>query len=264
MDISKACAISFSPTKTSEKVVKTIASSISSNNTFFDLTQSSKQSTKTFESDELVVIGVPVYAGRVAPLAVERLRSIKGSKTPAVVVVLYGNREYEDALIELGDIVKAQNFIPVAGAAFIGEHSFSTSTMPIGDSRPDEDDLLRASSFGKAVAEKVKSFQPISTAPELKLPGNYPYKDGMGSLPFTPKVNHEECSLCGLCMETCPGGAITIEDKVIMDAMRCIFCCACIKNCPEEAITIEAGPILEKRQWLHENCSKRKEPELYY
>lgn len=264
MNINKVCAISFSPTKTSEKVVKIIAASMSNNTTFIDITQPSPKTTKTFEPNELVVIGVPVYAGRVAPLAAERLCSIKGSNTPAVIVVLYGNREYEDALIELMDIVKAQNFIPVAGAAFIGEHSFSTSTMAIGDGRPDEKDLSRASSFGKAVAEKVKSAQGISTAPKLKLPGNYPYKDGMGSLPFTPKVNHEECSLCGLCMETCPDGAITVEDKVIMDVMKCIFCCACIKNCPEGAITIEAGPILEKRQWLHENCSKRKEPELYY
>lgn len=264
MDISQTWAISFSPTKTSQKVVESIASAISSDKMVFDLTRSATHAPKTFGPDELVVIGVPVYAGRVAPLAVERLQLMTGSNTPAVVVVLYGNREYEDALIELRDIVKTQNFIPVAGAAFIGEHSFSTATMPIGEDRPDEEDLAKAVSFGRTVIEKIKALQNSSMASELEVPGNYPYKEGMGSLPFTPKVDQEECTLCGVCMETCPGDAITLEDNVIMDAQKCIFCCACIKNCPENAVSIDAPPMLEKRQWLHENYSERKEPELYY
>lgn len=69
---------------------------------------------KTIPSDTLTIIGVPTYAGRVAPTALERLQKIKGDNTPAITIVLYGNRDYEDALLELRDTVKQLGFIPVA------------------------------------------------------------------------------------------------------------------------------------------------------
>ena len=113
-----------------------------------DLTYPGAIETKTFDSDELVVIGVPVYAGRVAPLAAQRLKAINGNNTLAVLVLLYGNREYEDVLIELRNMVLSASFQPVAASAFIGEHSFSSSLMPIAPGRPDRDDFVSAVSFG--------------------------------------------------------------------------------------------------------------------
>ena len=60
-----------------------------------------------------------VFAPRVAETAMERLGKIRGKQVPAILIVVYGNRDYEDALIELRDYACEAGFIPVAAAAFI-------------------------------------------------------------------------------------------------------------------------------------------------
>ncbi len=158
MKISRVWTVSFSPTGTSKKTIDAIASSISGGEqASLDLTYPLAADEQSFGADELVVIGVPVYAGRVAPLAVQRLEKIQGNTTPAVLVVLYGNRDYEDALIELRDIARAASFVPVAASAFVGEHSYSAPEMPIAQGRPDQDDLDSASAFGSRISEKIAS-----------------------------------------------------------------------------------------------------------
>ncbi|MGW8195616.1 MAG: flavodoxin family protein, partial [Desulforhopalus sp.] len=140
MNINKVWAVFFSPTRTTKKIVEAVLSGIAGNNVgTYDLTYSAEGIGREFHDDELVVFGVPVYAGRVAPLAVERLAGVRGNKSPAVLVVVYGNRDYEDALIELRDLAEKASFIPVAAAAFIGEHSFSSEDFPIAQGRPDSD-----------------------------------------------------------------------------------------------------------------------------
>ncbi len=264
MKISKIWLITFSPTRTSKKIVDAIGSGMKGIPCeSIDLTYPGTKSELKFGPDELVIIGVPVYAGRVAPLAVQRLTPFQGSNTPAVIAVTYGNREFEDALIELRDLVEKATFSPLAGGAFIGEHSFSGSESPIARERPDSADLAAAKAFGVRIMEKITMAEQQGINNSLEVPGGSPYKDGMGPLPFTPAVNQSECTQCGECLPSCPTGAISLETSIELDSNLCIFCCACIKICPEEALEIAAEPIKQKRQWLYENCSKRKEPELY-
>ena len=78
----------------------------------------------------MTILSAPVYAGRLPIEAVRRLRRIKAGEAPAVVVVVYGNRAYEDALLELQDLAGEQGFRPIAAGAFIGEHSYSTTGSP--------------------------------------------------------------------------------------------------------------------------------------
>lgn len=47
-----------------------------------------------------------LYMGRVPALLHEWLSSIKAYKTPAALIVVYGSRVYDDALIELKDLCK--------------------------------------------------------------------------------------------------------------------------------------------------------------
>ena len=88
-------------------------------------------------------IAVPVYAGRVAPIALQRIRRLKGENAPVVLVAVYGNRDYEDALVELRDETTCLGFTPLAAGAFIGEHSYSRPGMPVAEGRPDANDLKR-------------------------------------------------------------------------------------------------------------------------
>ncbi|MFN2354260.1 MAG: EFR1 family ferrodoxin [Desulfopila sp.] len=263
MHINRSWSIYFSPTGTSKKIADGIASTLQ-DGVFksIELTRSHAEK-KQFAENDLAIFAVPVYAGRVAPLAAQRLAVLQGNNTPAVVVVLYGNREYEDALVELRDIVQNAGFRPVAAAAFIGEHSFSNADMPIAERRPDSNDLGKANDFAKGILEKLASRQSSDTFEHLTVPGNVPYKEQMGPMPVTPEIDKESCVRCEECVDICPNQAITMEDTPVMDVERCIFCCACIKVCPETAIHITAAPVQGKRQWLHENYSARKEPEFY-
>ena len=142
----------FSPTHTSAKIAYAIAEGMKVT-TFaeWDLTYEVPEEANL--EDELTVVAVPVYGGRVAETAVERLRNFRADQAPVVPVVVYGNRDYEDALLELSDLLKEKGFVPVAAAAFIGEHSFSRPDMPVAAGRPDEEDLRKAMAFGLQIRE---------------------------------------------------------------------------------------------------------------
>jgi ferredoxin len=264
MQIKKIRLISFSPTRTSKKVIDAIASGMGDipceTN---ELTYPDAVSELHVGAEELAIIGVPVYAGRVAPLAVKRLAALQGNKSPAVIVVTYGNRDFEDALIELRDIAVKANFFPLAAGTFIGEHSYSGAEMPIAADRPDNADLAAAKAFGAQILEKLLAVEDPASADSLKVPGNIPYKEAAGKMPFTPLVLQSVCTECGACLPVCPTGAISLESGIQIDKNLCIFCCACLKSCPEDALKIAAEPIKQKVQWLHENCADRKEPGLY-
>jgi ferredoxin len=264
MQIKKIWLITFSPTRTSKHAVEAIASGLPGVPwETIDLTYSDTVSIRQFAADELVVIGVPVYAGRVAPLAVKRLGRLQGNNTPAVIIVTYGNRDFEDALIELKDIALQAAFLPVAACTFIGEHSFSGPATPIAFGRPDSIDLAIAKAFGVKISEKLAILEEPGIVRSPEVPGKRPYKEGMGSLPFTPSLLESNCTQCAACLPICPTGAISLESRIEVDRDLCIFCCACIKVCPEDALQIDAEPLKQKRQWLYEHCAKRREPELY-
>jgi len=263
MNIENVQAICFSPTGTSKKVVRAIAEGCNGGAVVeTDVTLPGAPSCGSLGANDLAVIGVPVYAGRVAPLAAERIQGLSGNDTPAVIVVLYGNREFEDALIELRDIVVAKGFSVVGAAAFIGEHSFSTSELPIAAGRPDADDTAKAREFGRAVMEKIAA-QPAGAATVVDVPGNVPYKDGVGNFPFVPIVDDTACVKCGTCVENCPTGSVVLDDAVAITVETCILCAACVKGCPEDALSLKTTPIQEKRVAMSENLKARKEPQIF-
>ena len=96
----KITAIYFSATYTTKRVVEAVAANLSNEVTAYDITNDASTDEVAIPADELVVEGVPVYAGRVPAMAAERLRRFRGDNTPAIVVAVYGNRHYDDAIIE--------------------------------------------------------------------------------------------------------------------------------------------------------------------
>ena len=156
--------------------------------------------------DELLVIAVPVYMGRVPALLGEWLGALRADNAPVVCVAVYGNRAYENALLELVDIVRERGGIPVAGAAFIGEHSFADAGAPVALGRPDADDALLAEDLGRKVGDKLRSVSSVAELPELQVPGERPYagRTELWDVDFI-EVN-DQCGQCGLCAGNLPGG----------------------------------------------------------
>lgn len=254
--------IIYSPTGTSRGIVNGIAEGVAAKQTdLIDLTIKPSDKVVTV-TDGLAVIGVPVYAGRVAPEAVKRLASVKGKGIPAVLVVVYGNREFEDALIELRDLAVKAGFKPVAGAAFVGEHSYSSDDKPIAAGRPDVADISKARELGITVKQHLKKGVPDMV---LQVPGDIPYKDYMGPSGISPDVITDRCGLCKDCIDVCPVGAISEGDTaVVIDKSLCSMCCACVKVCNKNALMITAERVLERVELLFQNCQERKEPELFF
>ncbi|TKG96493.1 4Fe-4S dicluster domain-containing protein [Puteibacter caeruleilacunae] len=263
METTKVRLIYFSPTHTTQKIVKAIGEGLipdklqDCNLTLPDeCTQE-----MNIEADELAVIGVPVYGGRVPNDAVERLNALEGNGAKAIVVVVYGNRHYEDALLELRDIAKNNGFMPIAGGVFVGEHSYATTEYPIALSRPDVEDLNVAKAFGASIKNEILT--GANTIREVNVPGNYPYKERSPKRDIVPSTKSDLCNNCGICAEVCPSGAVTITEEVVTDAEKCIMCCACVKECPSEARIMDHEVVQGFRKMLTEKCSERKDPEFY-
>jgi ferredoxin len=255
----------FSPTGTTKTVLQGIARGMQPPAVeIIDITtpEARKQQLQTSE-DEILVIGVPVYMGRVPALITEWLNAIQARHTPAVCVVVYGNRVYEDALLELNDIVRKCGVIPVAGGAFIGEHSFSNPETPIAAGRPDKGDLNHAEEFGRKIREKLRSVSSVSELSEVELPGVYPYRGDPTLWNVDFIAVDERCSHCGVCAAGCPAGAINPENSADIDTDTCITCCACIRHCPEHARTMKPGLVREASVRLNTLYPEPKMPEWY-
>lgn len=271
----------FSPTHTSAKIARAVGDGIGMGRRMeTDLTLD--ESADPIEiTNALTVIAAPVYGGRVAPVALKRLKRLKGNNAPAILIAVYGNRDYEDALIELRDTAVELGFTPLSAGAFIGEHSYSTTNMPIAAGRPDASDLQIAFQFGQDSLKKLKEKTTI-TSPELQaacklkslggklsillssffIKGTSPYKIVQAGKPACP-VCTEACFVCGECVEVCPTHAISISkdgSQIETDINRCIKCCACVKECPNEARVFHT-PFAAI---LHEKFNTRREPELFF
>ena len=265
MEPEKISLIYFSPTSTTQLILNEIAKGIGKKvSTVIDITNPEVRNKISPEfKNSVVLIGAPVYAGRVAKDAVDYFKTINGSGALAIIVVVYGNREFEDAMLELKNITVDSSFIPFAAGAFIGEHSFSNSEFQIALNRPDKNDLEKAMLFGKQIADLLKSVESSTELAPLQVPGNFPYRDGMGDSAFSFINVTQDCDDCDICVDVCPKNAIDESNGYSTIDKRCIFCCACIKACPQEARVLKDGPIKEKAKLLSENCTLRKEPQIY-
>jgi ferredoxin len=273
MNIESVKLVYFSPAGTTKTVVSGIARGINHGNVEqLDITRPEARIKPLRTSDkELFIIGVPVYMGRVPALVTEWLHAMYAQNTPAICVVVYGNRAYEDALLELKDILTQCGCKPVTGAAFIGEHSFSTDETPTAVGRPDTGDLENAGLFGQKIWEKLQSFSSSDQISEVIVSGIHPYR-GEPCHPYQRDsifwnvdfiAVSDACMQCGICAEVCPVDAIDTENSRAIDTENCITCCACIKKCPEHARTIKPGLVREASLRLYALYNERKEPECF-
>lgn len=266
MEVRQVKLICFSPTGTTQKVLESIAKGIAAQDVGhinLTLPEGAQQTIPPF-SDELVIIGAPVYGGRLPADAVSRFRQLKADNTLAILIVVYGNREFEDALLELKNLATELGFHPIAGAAFIGEHSFATTDVPIANGRPDSLDVQKATDFGAKIKDKVLALQSPDAQTDLEIPGRFPYEaDGARSMVASPVSKADTCTVCGTCASVCPTAAISVNGSVATQTEQCIRCCACIKSCPEGARVWEDSMVKNIANWLNENCSTRKEPQIF-
>lgn len=204
--------------------------------------------------EDLALIAVPSFGGRVPAVAVQRIQAVNGNGAKAVLLTVYGNRAYEDTLVELEDAAKAAGFTILAGAAAIAEHSIARQ---FASGRPDAEDAAVLAGFSDQIARKLAEGDLSAPA----IPGNRPYKKaGGGSM--TPKPD-KHCTRCGVCAAKCPTGAINPDDPDKVDGDKCIGCMRCEAVCPAGARKLNAVMLFAVGKALQKACESRKEPELF-
>ena len=201
----------------------------------------------------VLLAAAPVFGGRIPAVALERLAALKGSG-PAVALAVYGNRAYEDTLLELGDTARQAGFRITAAVAALAEHSIAHRYAA---GRPDAQDEEQLRQFAGQIREKLTS--GVDTEPNL--PGNRPYRtfSRMGMVPKPTRA----CNRCGLCAEQCPVQAIDRKDPRQTDKTQCISCMRCAAVCPRSARKLSPLLAVAANFALKKACSDRKEGELY-
>lgn len=249
----------FSATYTTRKVSQTIIQGLTKSYEEYDLTCQIPAEDIYCESNDLLVVGVPVYAGRVPQQAAKALKKFKGQNTPSIIVCVYGNRDYDDALLELQNIVEENGFKTIAAATFIAQHSIFPQ---IATGRPDAEDYILIKQFSKDCADLISNYSENIQLPKLQLKGNFPYKE-YKKIPFQPSTLRLICSKCGRCAKLCPTKAINFEKHCETNDNLCISCGRCIIECPRKAR--QYFNVLHKASLVKftNNYVERRAPEFY-
>ena len=273
MKITKVKAVYYSATGNTSRVITAIAERIAEKLGVsveiddYTLPENRKE-VKTYGSTELVVFGTPVYAGRVPNKMLPVVQNnFKGEGALAVPVVTFGNRNFDNGLIELRNELENNGFHTIAGAGVATGHVFSDGIAP---GRPDAKDMEILMKFADDVAEKAEKLTEIP-AP-IAVRGDDPvgaYYTPLGTdgkpavfLKAKPLTRTELCDGCGICAAVCPMGSISAEDPTVVSGI-CIKCQACVKKCPKGAKYFEDPAFLSHVSMLEQNYTRRAEPEVF-
>ena len=249
--------IIFSPTGGTEKVADIFANVFDQDVKTIDLTDYTVKFNKIeLYKDDICIVAVPSYGGRVPDIAVKRLKMIKGNGARAVLIAVYGNRDYDDTLLELKNTLYISNFYSVAAVAAIAEHSVMNQ---FGQNRPDKNDIAELNTFAKKIKDHIET-NTVSNS--VAVPGNKPYKKYNG-IPLKPSLKNDVCSSCGLCARKCPVEAISATAPHKTDKKKCISCMRCVKLCPSDARKVNGLLLKVASKKMKKECSVPKSNQLF-
>lgn len=247
--------ITFSPTGGTKKVCEYICEGIDGKAVVTDLCVKEGQIIlPDIQEEDLAIVAMPVFAGRVPALAVERFKRIQSNNARCVVIAVYGNRAYDDALLEMQDVATEMGFRVVAAISAIAEHSIA---RVFAAGRPDAEDRKELAAFGATIYNKVES---TDTFEPLTLPGNRPYKAGnVGPFPTAD----DNCTGCGTCQEHCPADAIPADNLRSVNKEACISCMRCVSVCPTKARNVGQVEMMVTEKLKKLGATTKKGNELF-
>lgn len=254
--INKKIDIVFSPTGGTQKVVQHIGSVWDAPEEIIDLCNAEDDyENYHFDQQDLCIVGVPSFGGRVPVIAIQRLSKMKGNKVPTVLAIAFGNRAYDDTVLELKECMMQAGFKVIAAVAAVTEHSIMHQ---FATGRPDVKDIQELQAFGHKIKAKMNIKDCTS---DIMVKGKHPYRIYNG-VPFKPQANHK-CNACGKCASNCPVSAISKDNCKITDTQVCISCMRCVSICPNGARNISGLKLTIAGMKMKKACLERKNNELF-
>lgn len=244
----------FSPTGGTRKAAKFLARGLGREVNWQDLSLPDFSFEGTLNPQDLVILAVPSFGGLVPQPALDRILRIHAKGARAVLLGVYGNRAFEDTLVQLEDTAREAGFQVVAAVAALAQHSM---VPQLAAGRPDGEDQAQLEAFGKAILAKLDREDFSRPA----IPGNRPCKERHPSSPAPlPDGN---CNRCGLCAARCPTRAIQPQDPAQVDPALCIGCLRCVALCPQKARHPEPGHLAAITAMLEPFRTLRRENQLF-
>lgn len=248
-------SLSFSATGRTRAVADLLTQAWGEPFSSIDLSSPTWTAPAPFTDQDICLVAVPAYGGRVPAPAAERLRTMKGNGAQAILVATFGNRAIDDTLRELEVILTTRGFGCRAAMEVVTSHSI---VPQVAADRPDEADRAQLADFVRQIREGLST----GTLPQVvTVPGSIPDKPGH-SLPVHPKGDHH-CTKCGLCASQCPVGAIPADDPTVTSKDQCISCMRCIAICPQQARSLPALMVAGISTAMGKAFAGRKPNTLY-
>lgn len=256
MNISKATVLYFTGTGTSERYAKAFAQALHCETDVQELRHDNPQSKELGESDLLVVAG-PVFGGYLPEFFYQQLENVSGSNTPAVLLAVYGARDYDNALLEMDTKLSTKGFVTVGAAAVVARHSIVTSIAP---DRPNAADIEEIQDFARTIESRLAGMDSIADAPKFTFKGNL---DGQAAKNPCPLVSEDDCVQCGTCAAECPVDAIPEDEPNTTNPELCISCMRCVEVCPNNARALPEQLVAGATAMLSQCADPAKENEFF-
>lgn len=249
--------ICFSPTGNTKKVLDIVSNNFNNSNVKeIDISDPNLDfNSFNFNSDDLCIFGVPSFGGIAPKIALDRINKLKGKNTFCIIVITYGNRHYDDTILQMKNNLKELGFVPAGAIASVCKHSIMTN---IASNRPDDLDILELNKYSNIIKERLDN---IDIEYDLDVEGDFPYKDFPG-VPFKPFAN-DSCIKCKKCAEVCPVQAIPIDNPNKTNNNICITCMRCVSVCPVNARSLGEENLNKMISKFGALCEGRKDNKLF-
>lgn len=256
----------FSPTGTTKKICQAVALGMGAGDAkVMDITRPACREEMTSRPEPFmagvdhVIVGAPVYFGKLPAPVRECLASIKGIGKGASALVVYGNRDYGAALGQMAEILLKNGFNLFAAGAFIGQHSYS-DIVPVAIGRPDSADIENAFRMGRNSASAARRL----SLTDIPVQADF-FSRSKRNRPLKPVFISERCIQCGICADRCPMGILAPGSGAYLSRevqAFCIGCMACVSHCEQKArrATTNVPMKIVTKYILGKAAKDRKEP----